>query len=151
MYVIHIKHRRRLLVFCAALAALTAALIFLLSGCLRKGDDALHAPDHAARAAYLESLGWQVAAQEKETLDLLLPEKLDGSWADYAAMQTNQGLPFAEFAGRQVRRYTYPVVNYPGRDDVQVNLFLCDDEIIGGDVIAVGQDGFRADLTFPET
>ena len=150
MFVIHFKLHRRLLVLCAALAALAVALVFLLSGCKKEGEIP-SAPDQASRIAYLEGWGWQVTAQEKETLDLQLPEKLEDSWGEYAAMQAEQGLSFAEFAGRQVRRYTYPVTNYPGRDDVQINLFLCGDEIIGGDVIAVGKDGFRTGLTFPET
>ena len=151
MYVIHIKHRRRLLAVCAGAAVLAAALLFLLPGCHKKGGDGPSAPDQAARIAYLESLGWQVKPQEKETLDLQLPEKLEGSWKDYAEMQAEQDLPFAEFAGRQVRRCTYTVTNYPGRNDVQINLFVCDGEIIGGDVIAVGAGGFRSGLAFPKT
>ena len=40
--------------------------------------------------------------------------------------------------------------NYPGRTgDVQVNLYLCGDVIVGGDIMALGENGFQASLLYP--
>ena len=101
--------------------------------------------------AYLEALGWQVEPQPIETLDLQLPEKLEGEWDAYAKLQKGQGLPFSEFAGQAVKRYTYTVTNYPEiPQGVQANLYLWGDQIIGGDVIFTGQGGFKTDLAFPK-
>ena len=101
--------------------------------------------------AYLEGLGWQVEPQPIETLDLQLPEKLEGEWDAYAKLQKGQGLPFSEFAGQAVKRYTYTVTNYPEiPQGVQANLYLWGDQIIGGDVIFTGQGGFQTDLAFPK-
>ena len=63
--------------------------------------------------AYLEGLGWQVEPQPIETLDLQLPEKLEGEWSAYAKLQAGQNLPFADFGGQAVKRYPYTVTNYP--------------------------------------
>ena len=102
--------------------------------------------------AYLEGLGWQVEPQPIETLDLQLPEKLEGEWSAYAKLQAGQNLPFADFGGQAVKRYTYTVTNYPEiPQGVQANLYLWGDQIIGGDVIFTGQGGFQTDLAFPKT
>lgn len=152
MILIHIKRRKRLLAAIIAVAILLLSMLLLLWGCGKKAGAPINGADAAARVAYLEGLGWQVLSQEVETLHLKLPEKLEGSWSDYAALQEAQGLPFSQFAGKTVERYTYTVTNYPGRaEDVQINLYLSDGAIIGGDLIALGEGGFRADLTFPKS
>ncbi|WP_417340982.1 DUF4830 domain-containing protein [Evtepia gabavorous] len=78
-------------------------------------------------ADYLQQLGWQVEPDPIETLDLQLPQTLGDTWGDYAAMQTEQGLPFADFAGQPIRRYTFRITNYPGMDGgVQALLHLAE-------------------------
>ena len=69
---------------------------------------------------------------------------------DYLALQQEAGLPLADYDGQTVTRCTYTVTNYPGRTgDVQVNLYLCGDVIIGGDIMALGENGFQASLLYP--
>lgn len=152
MRIIHIT-RRRLGLSALGLAAV-AALAVVLAGCFARKpaqpEGAVTAPTDADRTAYLESLGWQVDAAPLETLDLQLPKDLSQGWSDYAALQTAQGLPFAGHGGHTVRRYTYTVTNYPGiTKGVQANLYLWGDEIIGGDIIATGPNGFQTGLAFP--
>ena len=51
-----------------------------------------------------------------------------------------------------MRRYTYTVTNYPGiTKGVQANLYLWGDEVIGGDIIATGPNGFQTGLAYPTT
>ena len=101
--------------------------------------------------AYLQGLGWQVSPEPVETLDLQLPEDLKSQWGDYLKLQEKQGLPFSGCAGQTVRRFTYTVTNYPEvPDGVQANLFLCGDRLVGGDIIATGENGFQTVLAFPE-
>lgn len=155
MRVIHIT-RRSMAASAFGLVLVVAAAV-VLAGCLDRKAPAqenatITAPTDADRAAYLQSLGWEVDGKPLETLDLQLPEDLSQNWGDYAAMQTAQGLPFAAHAGHTVRRYTYTVTNYPGMTrGVQANLYLWGDEIIGGDIIATGPGGFQTGLAFPES
>ena len=80
-----------------------------------------------------------------------LPEDLKSQWGDYLKLQEKQGLPFGGCAGQTVRRFTYTVTNYPEvPDGVQANLFLCGDRLVGGDIIATGENGFQTVLAFPE-
>ena len=153
MRVFHLSRRR---IFLGALSlALVICLSFMLVGCLKKSPDeapsGIFAATNEERISYLSSLGWEVAETEPiETLDLKLPEDLLTSWADYVALQDSQNLPFGSFAGQTVQRYTYRISNYPDvPTGVQVNLYLCEDEIIGGDVIATGKKGFQTGLGFP--
>ena len=151
MRVIHITRRRMALMSLALGLVIGSAL--LLAGCFGgdKETEVITAATNEERVAYLESLGWQVEPQPIETLDLQLPEKLDGEWDAYAKLQKGQGLPFSEFAGQAVKRYTYTVTNYPDiPQGVQANLYLWGDQIIGGDVIFTGQGGFQTDLAFPK-
>ena len=152
MRVIHITRRRMALMSLALGLVIGSAL--LLAGCFGGDKEAeiVTAATNEERVAYLEALGWQVEPQPIETLDLQLPEKLEGEWDAYAKLQKGQGLPFSEFAGQAVKRYTYTVTNYPEiPQGVQANLYLWGDQIIGGDVIFTGQGGFQTDLKFPST
>ena len=151
MRVIHITRRRMALMSLALGLVIGSAL--LLAGCFGgdKETEVITAATNEERVAYLEALGWQVEPQPIETLDLQLPEKLEGEWDAYAKLQKGQGLPFSEVAGQAVKRYTYTVTNYPEiPQGVQANLYLWGDQIIGGDVIFTGQGGFQTDLAFPK-
>lgn len=154
MRIVHIT-RRRILLAAAALAA-AAGLSLALAGCFSRGAPpeepaaAIPGGTDEQRTAFLESFGWQVDAAPLETLDLRLPESFADRWADYAALQTGQGLPFADYAGQTVRRCTYRVHNYPAvPKGVQANVYVCDGVIIGGDVVITGEGGRQTGLEFP--
>ena len=151
MRVIHITRRRMALMSLALGLVIGSAL--MLAGCFggEKEPEVITAASNEERIAYLEGLGWQVQANPIETLDLRLPKTMEEDWAAYAKLQKGQGLPFSEFAGQAVKRYTYTVTNYPEiPQGVQANLYLWGDQIIGGDVIFTGQGGFQTDLAFPK-
>ena len=151
MYVVHFHLPKRLLAVGSASLGLLLMLLVVLSGCRSRESAPIPAGTEEQRLAYLAQLGWAVEETPVETLDLLLPEKLSGEWADYAKLQKEQGLPFSDFAGQTVRRYTYTVTNYPGIETgVQANLFICGDQLIGGDIISLGENGFQTGLAFPE-
>lgn len=154
MLIFHVKHaKRKILALTAAAVAVVVCVVFLLPGCLDKGavpSEPINAPTTAQQVAYLEQLGWQVSDEPLETLELQLPDDLKADYADYCKLQEEQGMPFSEFAGQTVKRCTYTVMNYPNvARGVQANLYLCGDQIIGGDIIATGENGFQSGLAFP--
>ena len=103
-----------------------------------------------ARIGYLADLGWQVAAEPVETLQFLLPERLEEPYLSYNVLQRSQGFDLAKSCGKQVSRYTYAVTNYPGRaEGVQVNLYICEGLPVAGDVCCPGADGFQNPLAYP--
>ena len=150
MRVIHITRRRMALMSLALGLVIGSAL--LLAGCFggNKETEVITAATNEERVAYLEALGWQVEPEPVETLQIKLPADLKG-YEDYLALQTEQGLPFADCGGKVVCRYTYRVTNYPGgRSDAQVNLLQCDGAVVAGDVVLLGEDGGVFGLEFPK-
>ena len=139
---------------CAVIIAgvLTAAVIILVS-CLQSGGERARpqVADNSQRIAYLQSLGWEVESEPLETLQFLLPDALEEPYLSYNELQKEQGFDLTACCGRQVTRYTYAVTNYPGRaEGVQLNLYVCEDLPVAGDVCCPGADGFQETLEFQE-
>ena len=106
--------------------------------------------DNDDRIAYLESMGWQVEEEPVETLQFLLPEKLEEPYLTYNELQDTQGFDLSVCCGKQVARYTYTVTNYPGRaEGVQANLYVCEGQPVAGDILCAGADGFQDTLVYP--
>lgn len=155
MLIFHVRHaKRKIFTFVATVAVILCAVL-LLPGCFGKNGDSpapVIAPTPEQQLAYLSQSGWQAEPAPIETLELQLPDDLKADYADYCKLQDEQGLPFSQFAGQTVKRYTYVVTNYPGIErGVQANLYLCGEQIIGGDIISTGENGFQSGLAFPET
>ena len=148
MMILHISKRRFIGV--ASIFAVVAAAAVVLAGCFADKEETITLVDTTAMVEYLQGLGWQVESDPIETLDLQLPQQLTESWGDYAAMQDEQGFPITDYAGQPIRRYTFRVTNYPGVESgVQANLYLCEDVLIGGDIVATRKGGFQHGLAYP--
>ena len=129
-------------------------LMILLAGALRRqeapGQALVTAATEEERAAYLQSLGWEIEPSPTETLEFMLPQPLNESYQEYNQLQLEQGFDLTPYAGMQVKRYSYRVLNYPGYpEDVQADLYLCGEVVIGGDILYCGDSGFVATLVFP--
>ncbi|MFR5386925.1 MAG: DUF4830 domain-containing protein [Oscillospiraceae bacterium] len=55
----------------------------------------------------------------------------------------------ADYDGQTVTRCTYRHQLPRRTGDVRVNLYLCGDVIVGGDIMALGENGFQASLLYP--
>ena len=134
------------------LAGILVAAVILLAGRSHAGRDAAswQLDSNADRVAYLESMGWQVEAEPVETLQFLLPEKLEEPYLTYNELQDTQGFDLSVCCCKQVARYTYTVTNYPGRaEGVQANLYVCEGQPVAGDILCAGADGFQDTLVYP--
>ena len=131
--------------------AVMAALILLLGrGGSPAQQDRPLLTSNAERVAYLQELGWEVVEEPVTTLQFLLPPQLKGDYVAYNDLQKSQGFDLEVCCGKQVTRYTYTVSNYPQRPDgVQLNLSVCEELPVAGDVVCTGADGFQDTLVFP--
>lgn len=137
-------------VACGAVLILMILLISSLKGRRPPGEELITAASEEERAEYLRSLGWEIETSPMETLEFMLPQPLNASYEEYNALQKEQGFDLEPYAGMQVKRYSYRVLNYPNYpDDVQADLYLCGDVVIGGDILYCGDSGFVATLVFP--
>lgn len=147
----HLRKKRVLLA--AVLIAALVILLIVLSGFLhRSAENGVGRLDtEESRTDYLKDLGWEISPDPVATLQLRLPDPLTEDYKAYNKLQKEQGFDLEDIRGRQVTRYTYTVLNYPGRPDgVQANLYLCEGIPAAGDIIVTGADGFQAKLAFPK-
>ena len=159
MLIMTAKVPRRKLALGAAAAALLCccAVAFHFSQALTSWEtSASTLPDpkgvksNQDRIDYLAAYGWQVSEEPLATQELLIPAEMDESYDEYLALQSQQGFDLKKYAGKRVKRYTYEITNYPsGETGVQVNLLICKNTVIGGEVLSPQLDGFLHGLAMP--
>ena len=135
--------------------ALLLAVAALLAVMVPRGEtappEAIPGETDQQRVSYLASLGWLASPTPSETLEFTLPDPLGETYERYNQLQQAQGFDLTAFAGRQVKRFTYPISNHPRIPTaVQADLYVCDGVIIGGDILCAGPESFVATLEFPE-
>ncbi len=148
--------RRRLAAWALAAAALCGCALLLNTNALRL----LHGPQVTAaalgrrslkteqdRLELLRACGWEVDPAPLSVEELQLPEQFDPDMEEYLTLQRQQGFDLADCAGKRVKRYTYAITNYPtGQRDVQVNLLVRRNTLVGGEVVCPRVDGFMHEL-----
>ena len=152
MFVLTTRLRKKRAILVGVLAILLIAGGLLWRGLSREAEapEETVLRDNEDRIAYLKDLGWEVDEEPVESMELELPEELTGSYAAYNELQLAQGFDLRDYLGQGVSRWTYQVRNYPDRpEDVQLNLYLCEDRPIAGDIIAGGEGGFQGTLRYP--
>lgn len=102
------------------------------------------------RQEFLTQLGWTVNPEPDEVVEVIIPKKFDEVYENYNNIQKEQGMDLSRYRGKHCKRYSYTVLNHPsGAQNVRLNLLVCQNKIVGGDVSALGLDGFMQGLVFP--
>jgi hypothetical protein len=95
------------------------------------------------RQSFIASLGYKVDPEPIEVVEIRLPKNFDDVYTAYDEMQREQGFNLGKYAGKQAKRYTYVVHNYPDYPGgVRLNLVVQGNRIIAGDVCSLEKDGF---------
>lgn len=115
------KTRTGLLLILPAAVFLGVGVLLMQPGT----PEGICAAQETDREIYLFTQGWkgeQIAAQE-----VIVPDGQDAVFADYAALQTAQGLPLSDYAGHSAVRYTYRLRDAP----LYAELLTADGILIG--------------------
>ena len=95
-----------------------------------------------ARITFLTQQGWQVNGEPVQTQSVKVPGEDSEAFRRYNSLQKSQGFDLTPYAGQQVRRYVYEILNYPDTESpVYATLFVKDGRIIGGDVTDTAPEG----------
>ena len=132
-----ISKRKALTLVLVVAAVLVAAI--LLRGC-GQGPDV---STTEGRQDFLRELGWEIDAATEDIRTVQLPQTLEGTMAEYNAMQEKQGYDLKQHLGEQCQQVTYLVTNYP--DDSQtvlVTLYIQGNRVIAGDIHSTALNGF---------
>lgn len=124
-------------VLCCCLVLATALVVTLGGHAVTASAESAGVRSNDDRIAYLSRLGWQVSQNPVQIEELLIPEHLDDSYADYLALQSGQGFDLTQYAGKRIRRYIYDVTNYPDQTvTMQAALLIRKNRVIGGQLQA---------------
>ncbi len=140
----------------AAFVLLIAAILMIILLATGSGGDASGAPvgtSNDDRVAYLATYGWSVNATASETQKVKIPEFSDNRvFSRYNELQKSQGFDLTDYAGREVMRYVYEILNYPDADSpVYATVLVADGKIIGGDITNSADDGVIHGFKRPKT
>lgn len=146
----HLTRKKAALAVIIAGAAIIALIMFLGRSPAPTDHSSFQLTTNEERINYIHSLGWEVVEEPLETLQFLLPSKLSGDYIPYNELQKTQGFDLETCCGKQITRYTYSVTNYPEHPDgIQLNLYICENLVVAGDILCAGSNGFQAPLAFP--
>ena len=136
------------------LVAVIAAIVMLLKGGSPSATAELHkGSTDAERAAYLATYGWSINAQPKETQTVTVPNATDNKiFARYNDLQISQGFDLTPYAGQEVTRYVYEILNYPDATaPVYAGLLVKEGLIIGGEITDTSPNGVMHGFQKPGT
>ena len=148
MFVYTAKLSRKKIV-AAAVAAAAVVIAIILAVALGSAGRAAGAPDmskNADRVAWLRSLGREVDEEPLESRTVVIPRTFGGVYADYIALQREQGFPLEDYGGMEATRYTYRVTNWDGDEEVVADMIVYGQTVIAGDLQCPALDGFMAAL-----
>lgn len=144
MFVLTAKiSKSKLIAVAVLLIAAILMIVLLASG---SGSEASNAPvgtSNDDRVAYLATYGWSVNATANETQKVKIPDSSDNRvFSRYNDLQKSQGFDLTDYAGKEVMRYVYEILNYPDASaPVYATILVSDGKIIGGDITNSATDG----------
>lgn len=133
------------------IAAIVLIVVFFTSGGADATEKAPVGDTNDSRVAYLASYGWSVNAQPKQTQQVKIPDTTDNKvFARYNELQISQGFDLTKYAGKEVTRYVYEILNYPdAKEPVYASVLVFDGKIIGGDITDSAPDGIIHGFQMP--
>lgn len=109
------------------------------------GTISYNAADESEIMQFISQFGWTVRTDPEEIAEVIIPETFDDVYSKYNSIQKEQGLDLESYKGERVKRRSYAVTNYPGKEDsnsIRINLLVYKGTVIGGDVCDLSEDGF---------
>lgn len=94
--------------------------------------------------------GYQVDKSPAEIEQVNIPEKFNDVYKNYNEMQKCQGFDLEKYKGKIAKRYCFKITNYKdvvkdnkcNFDEVYINILVCKNKIIAGEVFSKNIDGF---------
>ena len=89
-----------------------------------------------------QQFGLKVKDKPNYVKNIIIPEHFNACYEDYNALQKLVGLDLEKYKGRECQLYNYSLTKYKNDESVSVNLIVCGQKIIGGDISEDLYDGF---------
>lgn len=152
MFVISLKPNSKK-IFIILSAVLLTIVMFLSIGLMRKsepdliakcdkGEYSLLAKDNKQRLEFFGQFGLRTSSEPVECKKVTIPFEFNEVYQNYNDIQLSQGLNLEDYKGVSCDIYTYDVMNYPGDENVVVNILVYEGTVIGGDICSRDAYGF---------
>ncbi len=131
------------------LAAIAAAALFFFTKAKDESetDKKFTLETNSERVEFLNNQGWIVKPDPVSKEEVTLPSVTDPVYAEYAALQLQQGFDLEKYQGKPVTIVKYQVLNYPDHpENVVISMIFDGNRLIGGDVSLEGEGGFTEPL-----
>lgn len=93
---------------------------------------------NASRMEFIESLGYTADDSSPSVKEITIPQKFSDVYKKYNQLQQLAGFDLSEFKGEKAFVYTYKLKD---NTDMNINIIICKNRIIGGDISSVVIDG----------
>ena len=101
------------------------------------------ADSNEGRIKFLSQFGWLVNPEASEVVEVTIPSDFDAVMEKYNMVQKQQGLDLGKFKGKNMKRYTYVLADYPGYEGtVYANILVYKNKVVGGDICSADINGF---------
>ena len=155
MFVLTAKLSKPKLIAAGVILLAAILLIILLAaagGSNTPSDKAPIGGTNDDRVAYLATFGWSVNAEPTQTQKVKIPDTAENKvFARYNDLQKSQGFDLTDYAGKEVMRYVYEILNYPDASaPVYASVLVCDGRVIGGDITNSAPDGVIHGFAMPQ-
>lgn len=98
------------------------------------------------RLEFIQGLGYEVEPQPLRSQQVVIPSQFDQTYEQYNELQKECGFDLEPYQGKTLSLYTYRATNYPGQQDVMIDLLIDKDRAAGGAVYSAALDGFMHGL-----
>lgn len=127
----------------AALIAAVIIILILLGQFFTIRSSGLDGSTNAHRVEYINSLGVKIN-ETPEVKSITVPEEFGAVYEKYNQLQKKAGFDLTPYKGKPAKVYTYRLTD---SEDMRVNIIVCGECIIGGDISSVRIDGEMRPLT----
>lgn len=128
----------------AIIGILSIIMLFELCVPIKAQTQKFNGATNEQRVEFIERRGHNVIDNPIDVKTIVIPQVFSDVYNNYNALQRKIGFDLEKYKGKTVVLYTYSALGYD--DEVHINLLVCNDIIIGGDVSSVKLNGFMNSL-----
>ena len=138
--------KRFIFIFAVIITAIVL-LLYCLKNSRQNVTTAIHINEEFSPAAYISSFGPEVDVSRLRVDEVTVPQEFSDVYISYNNIQKSQGFDLEKYKGKTLKRYTYPVTNYPdGSKFVFAEVLVLDGVIVAADIYSTDSDGFISAL-----
>lgn len=143
-------HKKFIYFFIAAVLTVIVTVIIIFLSCREKNTTINYEnSSYETKVQSIESMikfasqfGWKTDSQPDEVTDIIIPSRFNEVYEHYNDIQKRVGLDLSSFKGKECKKYSFKIINYPSKNDVNLNLIVLNDRVVGGDISENIMNGF---------